>query len=553
MVTYSDGIGGAGPTPGGTDAVTITATETGGVTTSLSTHITFSNSNGADAAPTLTLNAPASATDIVIAGSAQVVDPGLTLAGGTMTAASVVVQNFQAGDVLGYTNAGSLTGSFSTSTGVLTVTGNGTTAQYQSFLQGVTFGTTSAVTTPRSISFVAGSGLYDSANGHFYEYIPSAGLTWDDAEVAASQQTLYGMQGYLATVTSASENSFIQTKLTSTGWMGASDAPLSPTNSTDTSSLAIGHWHWVTGPEGLTVGTDGLPGSYFFQETAGAGSDRPWPSAGGGGVDVNGNYESFNPGEPNDSTGESYAEYYQDGSWNDLPDGANLPGYVVEFGGMPTDPTLNFTANATVDVTAVTVSQPLLAAASDSGSSSSDGVTRNTTATFTGTATANALVTLYVGSTVLASGSADSGGAWSIVTSLVQGAYVVTAKATFGGVTSSASAATNVTIDTTDPTVAIGAIGPITVGDAAGGTSGTTPTISGTVSDFSPAGMTVVVTTDGVSHAATVTGGVLELHRADGAVARPAQRDRCRDRSRRQCLPPWPDDHAGRGCAANRR
>ena len=48
------------------------------------------------------------------------------------------------------------------------------------------------------------------ANGHFYEAItPVSGMDWSQANSAASSSVFQGLQGHLATITSAEENSFI--------------------------------------------------------------------------------------------------------------------------------------------------------------------------------------------------------------------------------------------------------------------------------------------------------------------------------------------------------
>ena len=67
----------------------------------------------------------------------------------------------------------------------------------------------------------------------------------------------------------------------------------------------------------------------------------------------------------------------------------------------------------TIDTAAPLVSVPDLAAASDSGSSSSDNITNITTPVFTGTADVGATVQLLEGSTVLGTASADASGNWS--------------------------------------------------------------------------------------------------------------------------------------------
>ncbi|MBS0356191.1 MAG: DUF4347 domain-containing protein [Proteobacteria bacterium] len=100
-------------------------------------------------------------------------------------------------------------------------------------------------------------------------------------------------------------------------------------------------------------------------------------------------------------------------------------------------------------------STPDLDAGSDTGSSNSDDITSDTTPTLSGTAEANATVTLYDtdGTTVLGTATADGSGNWSITSStLSEGGHTLTTKATdTAGNVSSASAGLSVTIDTTAP------------------------------------------------------------------------------------------------------
>ncbi len=150
------------------------------------------------------------------------------------------------------------------------------------------------------MSLVSSGEVFFPDNNHLYEYV-SASLDWNGAKTAAEARSKYGATGYLATITSASENSFVAARLLNQGWMGASDA------------AAEGSWRWVTGPES---------GTLF------------WTGASGGSV-ASGQYASWNSGEPNDSGGnEDCAQYLVGGGlWNDLPcSGTSLPGYVVEYG-----------------------------------------------------------------------------------------------------------------------------------------------------------------------------------------------------------------------------
>jgi hypothetical protein len=138
-------------------------------------------------------------------------------------------------------------------------------------------------------------------------------------------------------------------------------------------------------------------------------------------------------------------------------------------------------------------SVPDLDAASDSGASNADNVTRNTTLTFKGTAEAGSTVRIFVDGTQRASGTA-TGGAYSIaVSALAAGTRSVTATATdAAGNISAASAALSVTVDTTNAGVTANPAGgtyasavSVTLSSEAGAaiyytTDGTTPTTAST-------------------------------------------------------------------------
>ena len=108
----------------------------------------------------------------------------------------------------------------------------------------------------------------------------------------------------------------------------------------------------------------------------------------------------------------------------------------------------------TIDTAApVAPSTPDLVAASDSGISNSDNVTRVTTPTFAGTAEANATVTLFDGAVEIGTGHANGAGIWSVTGSpLADGVHAITATATdAAGNVGAASGSLSVTIDTTPP------------------------------------------------------------------------------------------------------
>jgi hypothetical protein len=111
-------------------------------------------------------------------------------------------------------------------------------------------------------------------------------------------------------------------------------------------------------------------------------------------------------------------------------------------------------ATATAPATPPTISG--LTTGTDTGASSSDGVTANACPTLYGSALAGSLVTLFDGASVLGSVVAGSNGLWAfaVTTPLAEGPQSITATATTASGQSAASAAYAVTIDDLAPTVA---------------------------------------------------------------------------------------------------
>lgn len=223
-----------------------------------------------------------------------------------------IVSLFDRTDSFSFVGSGPISGNYDENVGILELSGNASIAQYKTALTQSYFHT---LTPERSKSInVTISGvdfLYET--GHFYQFFSAAGISWSDAKAEAESKTLYGLQGYLTTITSASENSFILARVSGTAWIGASDAETENT------------WKWVTGPEA---------GQAFWQGLA-------------GGSSVNSMFSNWNSGEPNQSGEEDYAHMMDwtdpPGRWNDLPDagggGDYTPtGYIVEYGGMPGEP-----------------------------------------------------------------------------------------------------------------------------------------------------------------------------------------------------------------------
>jgi len=192
-----------------------------------------------------------------------------------------------------------------------------------------------------SINLGFGSANYLPRNGHFYEYVPSLGINWTKARDEAAAKNYYGLQGYLATLTSADEAQLAGAQAPGTGWIGGSDAAIE------------GTWKWVTGPE---------TGTTFWIGTGSSGSAIP-PY----------NYANWNaPNEPNDSNNnEDYAHITSPavgslGTWNDLQEKGDpitnpnyYPrGYIVEYGGMPGDPILQISASTSITIPRIKSTTP---------------------------------------------------------------------------------------------------------------------------------------------------------------------------------------------------
>jgi len=240
----------------------------------------------------------------------------------------------------------------------LTLTGvSGSSPTYTEIIAAVydvVFSSTNINVGTKTFSLTAGSANYLASTDHYYDYVPSNLISWDDAKVAAEGMDYFGLQGYLATLTIPDEGQISGELSPGTGWIGASDVG------------SEGVWKWMTGPEaGMTF----------------------WNGNGNGSV-VPGMYANWNSGEPNNyGSGEDYAHITFNtgtpGSWNDLPNNTSgqpsqyqAKGYVVEYGGTPGDPVLNISD-------ATTFSPPQILSISPSASCENDpanlSVTSNTT------------------------------------------------------------------------------------------------------------------------------------------------------------------------------
>jgi hypothetical protein len=212
-----------------------------------------------------------------------------------------------------------LSSSWDGSTKILSISGTGTAADYQAALRKVKFYTTSSQTTTRTIDFILGDGVGLMIGGeqHFYEVIDNGGnISWENARAAALASRFGDAQGYLATVTSSTENDYLAEKVSADTWIGASDIERE------------GVWRWADGPE---------TGTQFWQSDLNAGTSATTNY----GSAVNGEYAHWWSTEPNNaygSYGEDCAHMYgsnsgQPGYWNDYYEAYNVRYYIIEYGG----------------------------------------------------------------------------------------------------------------------------------------------------------------------------------------------------------------------------
>ena len=215
--------------------------------------------------------------------------------------------------------------SFNTTTGVLAFSGSTTAANWQTILKGVEFRSTTSTcyALQRRVTFVAGTVFYNPLTEHFYEYV-SGSTTFTNAKTSAENRSYFGRAGYLATMASEAENNFVWKLMASDCWFGASDEvglvnAAKGTTAFSSQSAVEQKWHWISGPE---------KGTQFSN----------------GSTAVTGQYAKWAGGEPNNSGGEHYGQFYSAnaGQWNDLPN-TNLGGYLCEYGDMPGDITSSVT------------------------------------------------------------------------------------------------------------------------------------------------------------------------------------------------------------------
>lgn len=228
-------------------------------------------------------------------------------------------------DQLSYTPADGITGVFDSNNGILTLSGSTDLDAYNLALTRIIF-TTSATDNnagAKTITTSLSNLDYYPETGHFYKFFSDPGIFWTASLAEAANQNLFGLNGYLATITTTGENQFILDRVSGTAWIGASDA------------ADEGVWRWVTGPEAVLDN--------------------------GAGRLLSDGFTNWEVGEPNNQGPEHYAHMMDwstpPGKWNDLADQGGggeyaTTGYIVEYGGQAGDPDVfsSITGTTTLDL-----------------------------------------------------------------------------------------------------------------------------------------------------------------------------------------------------------
>ncbi|WP_434632129.1 Ig-like domain-containing protein [Chromobacterium sp. CV08] len=415
------------------------------------------------------------------------VDGGFTVSdldNSTLASATVsITGNFHSGeDVLAFSNTsastyGNITASYNSGTGVLTLTSSGATAtvaQWQAALRAITY-TDTAITpnnATRTISFTVNDGQQNSAAATRTVTVADTDQTpIATVSGASGSYTISGTPTPVAvdsgiTVSDRDNTTLASATVSITGNFHSSEDVLAFTN---TSSSTFGNIvaSYNSGTGVLTLTSSGATATV-----------AQWQAA------------------------------LQAVTYNDTAGSPSTATRTISF--TVNDGTVSsatVTRNIAIQLPTPAVSG--LTAGTDTGSSSSDGITGDNTPTVQGTAVASSTVTIYVDGVSVGTTTANGSGAWSynFVSSLADGSHAITAMASSGGVNSGLSSAYAVVIDTSAPAapagVALTSATDTGSSSSDGKTSDNTPTVQGTAE----ANSTVTVYVDGTAVGTTTADG----------------------------------------------
>ncbi|HAT2607492.1 TPA: DUF4347 domain-containing protein [Kluyvera intermedia] len=416
-----------------------------------------------------------------------VIDSAITISDSdntTLASATVAITgNFHAAeDVLAFTNTsgatfGNIVASYNSGTGVLTLTSSGATAtlsQWQAALRSVTWTDTAITpnTATRTVSFSVNDGTKTSL------------AATRNVTVASTDQTP------VATTSGPGTTYMLGTPGTPVAV--DSGLTLSDLDNATFSSATVaitGNFHSAEDVLAFTNTSGATFGNIFASYNSGTGV-LTLTSSGA------------------TATVSQWQSALRAVTW---ADGATTPNTATRVISITVNDGIKNSAAVT---RAISMSIPVpsvtgITAASDTGSSASDGITRNTQPTFIGTAQAGSTVTVYVDAVSVGTTTADGSGVWSFTPPgvLSEGSHMVSAMATLGGVNSVISASASVVIDTTAPAVPTGIALTAATDTGASASDGVTSNPQPSLTGMATAGSLVSVYIDGSPVGTTTADG----------------------------------------------
>ncbi len=162
------------------------------------------------------------------------------------------------------------------------------------------------ITTPSNVGTPAlwiTAGTYDGAwkyftNAHHFYWVGATAESYDNANIEAKSKSYLGFTGYLSTVTSVAENTFVDGLSANSMWLGGTDG-----------TVVANTWKWDSNGGSPEAGT------IFYDANA-----------------TYAGYSNWNSGEPNGGTTENWLQMSTTGVWNDLNNGGSLLLPAVEVG-----------------------------------------------------------------------------------------------------------------------------------------------------------------------------------------------------------------------------